>query len=171
MDYSVAVHPRHWLFKLAKALLIGHLTLSGCAYFEHKPEDTGRLPRSTQEKPKYNHEERGKASWYGPGFQGKRTASGETFDQNKMTAGSRNLPLGTVVEVTNLKNGKKVEVKINDRGPWVKGRTIDLSRAAAKQLGMIKTGVAPVKIRVKSKPAFYKRHTHRKHTRRYRHRH
>ena len=153
MNYSVTVHSRKWLFQLMKPLLISHLALSGCAYFEHRPEHVRHLPRSTAKSYKYRHEEVGKASWYGPGFQGKRTSSGETFDQNKMTAGSRNLPLGTVVEVTNLKNNKMIDVKINDRGPWVKGRAIDLSRGAAEKLGMVKTGVAPVKIKVKSKPA------------------
>ncbi len=169
MKYLVTSHTRHWLYQLVKLLLIGHLSLSGCAFFEHRPEHVRRLPRSTKETSKYQHKEFGKASWYGPGFQGKRTASGEIFDQDKLTAGSRNLPLGTVVEVTNLKNRKKVEVKINDRGPWVKGRTIDLSHAAAKNLGMEKTGVAPVKIKVKFKPALHKRHTHRKHKWRHRH--
>jgi rare lipoprotein A len=128
--------------------LIGLLALSGCTYLEPPSEPARHLPKQTKESSKYQHKEVDKASWYGPGLQNKRTASGEIFDQNKLTAGSRRLPFGTVVEVTNLKNGKRVEVKINDRGPWVRGRTIDLSRAAAKKLGMIKTGVAPVEIRI-----------------------
>jgi len=149
---------------LAKPVLIGVLALSGCTYFQRP----AHVPRRAEESIKYRHKETGKASWYGPGFQGKPTASGEIFDQEKLTAGSRSLPLGTVVEVTNLKNRKKVEVKINDRGPWVRGRTIDLSRAAAANLGMVKTGVAPVRIKIKSKGHLHKRHRHIKHRRRVR---
>lgn len=90
----------------------------------------------------------GVASWYGPGFHGRRTASGERFNQNRLTAAHKKLPLGTRVTVVNLRNGKSVEVEINDRGPHVRGRILDLSRAAAEQLGMKKTGVAPVRIEV-----------------------
>ncbi len=82
------------------------------------------------------------ASWYGPGFHGKRTASGEVFDQNKLTAASKTLPFGTKLRVRNLKNGKTVTVVINDRGPFIKGRGIDLSKAAAKHLGI--DGIAKV---------------------------
>jgi rare lipoprotein A len=137
---------------MTKPLLIGLLALSGCTDVERPSEPASHVPKKTAESPKYHHKEAGrafwlgKASWYGPGFHHKRTASGEIFDQNKLTAGSRSLPLGTVVEITNLKNGKQVNVTINDRGPWVKGRTIDLSRAAANRLDMVKTGLAPVKI-------------------------
>jgi rare lipoprotein A (peptidoglycan hydrolase) len=92
--------------------------------------------------------QRGEASWYGPGFHGKETASGEIFDQNEMTAASRTLPLGTRVLVTNRDNGKSVEVTINDRGPYVDGRIIDLSKAAARKLGLLKPGIADVRIDV-----------------------
>ena len=100
-------------------------------------------------------EQVGNASWYGPGFDGKETASGETFDQNELTAAHRTLPLGTEAVVTNLETGKSVKVTINDRGPYAKGRKIDLSRAAARQIGMTKKGVAKVKIetRRRRKPA------------------
>jgi rare lipoprotein A len=91
----------------------------------------------------------GTASWYGPGFHGKETASGETFDQNALTAAHRTLPLGTEAQVTNLETGQSVNVKINDRGPYVKGRHLDLSKAAAKQIGLTKKGVAKVKIKAK----------------------
>lgn len=86
------------------------------------------------------------ASWYGPGFHGRKTASGERFNQNERTAAHRKLPLGSEVTVTNLKNGKSVEVEINDRGPYVKGRGIDLSKAAAQQIGMHENGTTPVRI-------------------------
>jgi hypothetical protein len=82
------------------------------------------------------------ASWYGPGFQGRTTASGERFDQNKMTAASRTLPFGTKVTVKNLRNGRTCNVVINDRGPFVRGRGIDLSHEAARRLNI--GGVAPV---------------------------
>ncbi len=86
----------------------------------------------------------GKASWYGPGFHGKKTASGECFNQNRLTAAHPRLPLGTKARVTNLGNGKAVEVTINDRGPHGRGRVIDLSRAAARRLAM--SGTARVSI-------------------------
>ena len=94
--------------------------------------------------------EEGLASWYGgkDGFEGKPTASGEIFDGAKMTAAHRTLPLGTWVEVVNTENGKIARVRINDRGPFVKGRIIDLSHVAAIALGVVGPGVAPVKIRV-----------------------
>ena len=86
----------------------------------------------------------GKASWYGPGFHGKKTASGERFNQHALTAAHRSLPLGTQARVTNLKNGKAVMVMINDRGPYCGGRVIDLSRAAARHLAM--GGLANVRV-------------------------
>jgi rare lipoprotein A (peptidoglycan hydrolase) len=91
-------------------------------------------------------EQVGEASFYGPGFHGKKTANGEKFDQNEMTAAHPTLPLGSQATVTNLETGNSVDVKINDRGPYVKGRDIDLSKGAAKELGMTADGVAPVKI-------------------------
>ena len=90
----------------------------------------------------------GKASWYGPGFHGRLTANGERYNQNAMTAAHRRLRFGTRVRVTNLKNGRSVVVRINDRGPYINGRVIDVSAAAARTLGMIKSGVAPVKITI-----------------------
>ena len=91
--------------------------------------------------------ERGKASFYGPGFHGKLTASGERFNQYDLTAAHPDLPLGTQVTVTNLENGKTVEVQVNDRGPYKYGRVIDLSTAAAARIGItIQNGIAPVKI-------------------------
>ncbi len=92
--------------------------------------------------------ETGYASWYGGKFQGRQTASGEIFDTNKLTAAHKTLPFGTVVEVTNLDTGKSVQVRINDRGPFVEGRIIDLSRTAATKIGMMATGIAPVKVEI-----------------------
>jgi rare lipoprotein A (peptidoglycan hydrolase) len=89
---------------------------------------------------------RGKASWYGPRFHGKKTANGDIFDQRKLTAAHKTLPLGSKAIVTNLENGNSVEVEINDRGPYVPGRVIDVSYAAARKLGFVETGVAPVEV-------------------------
>ena len=89
---------------------------------------------------------RGQASWYGPGFHGKKTASGEIFDQGRLTAAHKTLPLGTKAKVTNLENGNSVEVEINDRGPYVGERVIDLSRAAANALGFVESGLTLVRI-------------------------
>ena len=90
----------------------------------------------------------GTASYYGGKFHGRKTASGERFNQEAMTAAHKSLPLGTKVRVTNLRNGEVVEVKINDRGPYIKGRIIDLSKGAAREIGMIKAGTAKVKIEI-----------------------
>lgn len=93
--------------------------------------------------------EKGKASFYADSFQGRQTANGEIFKQNKKTAAHKTLPFGTKVKVTNLKNGKTVTVRINDRGPFVAGRIIDLSKGAAAKLDMKNDGIADVKIKFK----------------------
>jgi peptidoglycan lytic transglycosylase len=90
--------------------------------------------------------ETGLASWYGSRHHGKRTASGEVFNQDKFTAAHRTLPWGSRVKITNLANGKSVEVRINDRGPFSQGRIIDVSRAAARSLGMVEQGITTVRI-------------------------
>lgn len=93
--------------------------------------------------------ESGKASFYADKFQGRRTASGAIFRQQRMSAAHKTLPFGTKVKVTNLDNGKSIKVKINDRGPFVAGRIIDLSRKAARKLGMLNAGVVNVKVTYK----------------------
>jgi rare lipoprotein A len=90
----------------------------------------------------------GLASYYGKKFHGRKTASGERFNMYALTAAHKRLPFGTRVRVTHLKNGRSVAVRINDRGPFVRGRMIDLSYGAAKKLGMVTQGVARVRIRV-----------------------
>ncbi|MBU3933665.1 MAG: septal ring lytic transglycosylase RlpA family protein [Candidatus Omnitrophica bacterium] len=90
----------------------------------------------------------GVASWYGEEFRGKKTANGEIYDPDKLTAAHRSLPFGTVVKVTDMSNNRQVIVRINDRGPYKRGRIIDLSQAAARELGMVKKGLAKVKIKV-----------------------
>ncbi len=94
-----------------------------------------------------NFQQTGNASWYGPGFHGKKTANGERYNMYAMTAAHKTLPLGTKVQVTNLSNGKKIIVRINDRGPFHGGRIIDLSKTAAKKLDIIKSGFAKVHIK------------------------
>ena len=113
--------------------------------------DAGALP-GTPTSPSLNEPprelERGIASWYGPGFHGRRTANGERFDMRNLTAAHKTLPFGTRVRVRNLLTGKEVEVRINDRGPFTKGRVIDLSRAAAEALGMMSLGVKQVTLQI-----------------------
>lgn len=93
------------------------------------------------------------ASWYGPGFHGHKAATGSIYNEEDMTAASIAFPLGSRVMVTNLDNGRSVEVTITDRGPFVKGRKIDLSHKAARMIGMLDQGTARVRIRLISKPA------------------
>jgi rare lipoprotein A len=119
-----------WAFTV---LLILGLALSGC---------TTLKPR----EPAY--QEQGMASWYGPGFHGKTTSNKEIYDMHDMTAAHRTLPFGTHVMVTNLENGRSVVVRINDRGPFVNDRIIDLSYAAAQQLDMLGPGVVKVRVEV-----------------------
>lgn len=90
----------------------------------------------------------GTASWYGPNFHGKKTSNGETYNMNAMTAAHKTLPMNTMVRVTNLNNNRQAVVRINDRGPFVAGRIIDLSKAAANQISMLGTGTAPVKLEI-----------------------
>lgn len=118
---------------MAIAICISLLGLGGCTNISPK-----RTPISQS----------GIASWYGPGFHGKKTTSGTVYDQNALTAAHQTLPLGSSVRVTNLKNHKTVEVLINDRGPFAKGRIIDLSHAAAKRVAMVGPGTAPVLVEV-----------------------
>ena len=108
------------------ALLGTALVFTNCATPPPKPID-----------PQIGYAEEGIASWYGPGFHGKLTASGERYDMHQMTAAHKRLPLGTIVKVRRLATGRSVTVKINDRGPFIRGRIIDLSYGAAKALRMV----------------------------------
>ena len=93
--------------------------------------------------------QQGKASYYADKFQGRKTASGEIFRQGRRTAAHKTLPFGTKVKVVNLKNGRTVRVRINDRGPFVQGRIIDLSKRSARKLGMLRDGVTEVELKYK----------------------
>ncbi len=128
------------------SVLLLLLLLTGCASGTY----TSRYGRGG---PPVGWKERGIASWYGGKFHGRRTANGEIYNMYDLTAAHRWLPFGTLVKVTNLRNHRSVIVRINDRGPFVKNRIIDLSYAAAKALDMIKTGTAPVEI--EKLPAYY----------------
>jgi rare lipoprotein A len=101
---------------------------------------SGEIPLQIEAAPAAREIGRGIASWYGPRFHGRRTASGERFDMHALTAAHPSLPFGTVVRVRSLVNGREVEVRINDRGPHIQRRVIDLSRAAAKSLGLLDSG-------------------------------
>lgn len=96
----------------------------------------------------YSYDETGIASWYGPDFHGKNTANGEVYNMNDLTAAHPTLPLPSIVRVTNLDNGRSIVVRVNDRGPYVRGRIIDLSRRAAQLIGMIGTGTAKVRVQI-----------------------
>ena len=120
------------------------LSLAACSV----PPSQVRPPLSSDEPVTQT----GIASWYGPGFHGKATASGAVYNQNDLTAAHQTLPLGTRIMVTNLENGRATELLINDRGPFVKGRIIDLSYAAAESLGMIAPGTIPVRLEVIDSP-------------------
>ena len=117
--------------------------LHSTANLSYKVAGKRYYPRKSVEK---NFSQTGRASWYGPGFHGKKTSSGERFDMNTLSAAHRTLPIPSYARVTNLSNGKSVVVRINDRGPFHGNRVMDLSKAAAKELGFIHTGTANVKV-------------------------
>lgn len=142
---------RSLTLNISSAVLIGLLTLPGCKSKPRPIQVEQTPPQPTSTPPEPTHKEVGEASWYGPGLQGKQTANGDTFDQKELTAAHPSLPMGTKATVTNLENGKKVEVIINDRGPNVENRVIDLSGAAANKLDMKKDGTVQVKIVTKAK--------------------
>jgi rare lipoprotein A len=135
-------------FKSALALALATvLWLGGCATRAPSGPDLGARPDAPEAvEPAEGQGEiaRGLASWYGEPFHGRRTASGEVFDMNELTAAHKTLPFGTRVRVRHISTGKEVTVRINDRGPHVPGRIIDLSRAAASALGLVQGGVARV---------------------------
>jgi len=127
------------------ALLATALWLGGCATRAPSTPDMPGMPDAGQDGVESARViEQGMASWYGEKFHGRRTASGEPFDMNALTAAHKTLPFGTQVRVRHARTGREVVVRINDRGPHVRGRIIDLSRAAAAAIGLVQTGVAPV---------------------------
>jgi rare lipoprotein A len=127
---------RWWRWTLAVAVTVA---VPGCALFHPHPPEPPPVVSGVQV---------GEASWYGPGFHGRPTASGEIFDQRQLTAAHPSLPLGSRARVTSLTNHRSVDVRINDRGPFVGGRIVDLSYGAACRLDMIRPGVMPVRLEV-----------------------
>ncbi|SDL72565.1 rare lipoprotein A [Modicisalibacter muralis] len=130
--------PQRWAMAILTITTVG--LLAGCA-----GTPTASSPSSAALS---SFDQRGQASYYSDAYQGEQTASGERYDRNAMTAAHPSLPFGTRVRVTNLDNGCDVSVRINDRGPYTSGRIIDLSYQAAEQLGMIRSGTAPVAVEV-----------------------
>lgn len=110
------------------------------------------------------YKEPGVASWYGKPFHGRKTANGEVYNMYKLTAAHRLMPLGTIIRVTHRENGRSVKVKVNDRGPFIRGRTLDLSYGAAKRLNMVQAGIAPVTIEVLRLPNHSQKPTSRRYT-------
>jgi rare lipoprotein A len=126
------------------------LSLIGAGCLEPRPVYTGGGTGPVVAMSGYT--QRGEASYYGPGFQGRLTANGETFDTRQLTCAHRTLPFNTILRVRNLANDKTVEVRVNDRGPYVGGRIVDLTEAAAERIDMKKSGVARVELTVISSP-------------------
>lgn len=153
-DSTTTPHMEQWRLLPLLLLLMTALVLSGCGSKKawRKGGTPGTKPYTIRGKTYYplksahGFVEEGVASWYGPGFHGKKTANGERYSQYAMTAAHKILPLGTVVTVTNLNNRKSITVRINDRGPFVDDRVIDLSKKGAEQIGMIAKGTARVRV-------------------------
>jgi len=161
-------HSRPRGLRLAAAVL-GGLVLAGCAETELAIHAAKRV-KAGQEgdgaykvgnpykidgvwyypKVDYEYVETGVASWYGDPFHGRKTANGETYDMNALTAAHRTLPLPSIVRVTNLENGRAITVRVNDRGPFAHGRIIDMSRRGAQLLGFARQGTAKVRVRILS---------------------
>jgi len=144
----------NWVSKyisLPALLIIVFFLVTACSsgrrvVYERRPSpppEKREVKRGESREPQY-----GVASWYGADFHGKHTSSGEVYDMYQLTCAHQTLPLGTMVMVTNLDNGRSLELKVNDRGPFVKERVIDVSYAAAQMLGMWEKGTAPVKVEV-----------------------
>jgi len=129
--------PANWIIALSLAAV-----LAGCSTAPPKEPTPSPQPPAVSGE----HIGSGKASYYGSQHHNKRTASGERFDQGSLTAAHRTLPFGTRVKVINTRNGKSVIVRINDRGPFVRGRIIDLSKSAFERIGSTRSGVIPVRL-------------------------
>lgn len=143
-----------------RCLLLGLITMVmvGCSSGQYFGSERSYAPQKGTSRPykikgvwyypqsHYEYNEMGIASWYGPGFHKKKTATGETFDQNQVSAAHKTVPLPCVALVTNLENGRMLKVKVNDRGPFVSGRIIDLSKKGAELLGFLGKGTAKVRV-------------------------
>jgi rare lipoprotein A len=134
-------------FAVLAVVLANGAMLSGCGV-EPAIREMMEPPLTCQQVEGFTQE--GTASWYGRFHQGRPTASGEPYDMNRLTAAHRRLPLGSRVKVTNLENGREAEVLINDRGPFVGGRILDMSAKGAKELGFTNAGTAPIRLEVEA---------------------
>ncbi|HEX5751448.1 MAG TPA: septal ring lytic transglycosylase RlpA family protein [Archangium sp.] len=135
--------------RLLVGLMVGLGLLVGCAPRAARPtrdDEDREVVRPEKPPPARAWLEEGLASYYGPGLAGRPTASGEKFNPQKFTAAHKKLPFGACLRVVNMENGRSVEVRVNDRGPFVRGRVVDVSLAAAKQLGMLDKGLARVRL-------------------------
>jgi rare lipoprotein A len=124
------------------------LTLPNCTIEQNTPTHTKKIAK--KQKSKINFKEIGIASYYGPKWHGRTTANGEKLNLNELTAAHKSLPFNSIVKVTDLDTGNSIFVRINDRGPYIRGRIIDLTDSAAKKLGILHKGIARVKIEVVS---------------------
>jgi rare lipoprotein A len=131
-----------------KGGVIIHISKRASEIIDIKGKEKVKIVVKSIPKGKEKFIQKGYASWYGDNFQGKKTACGLIFDKNKFYAAHKTLPCGTIIRVKNLKNNKFVDVKIVDRGPFKKGRIIDLSYISAKKIDLIKDGIAPVELEV-----------------------
>lgn len=135
--------------RLAAAALFCGLTLLGACAPKHAGPPAGwPTPDAPARKKAGGPVSQGTASWYGPKYHGRTTANGERFDMEALTAAHRSLPFGTRIRVTNLRNGRELVLRVNDRGPYIDGRILDVSRRAARELGFLKAGLAMVRIEV-----------------------
>jgi rare lipoprotein A len=161
-DEPTAFRPLQQRFRFFLSLLCV-IALAGCAHRKSTvrqpgqtplPSPSGTPPAIERQPPAVpgQYVQQGVASWYGKPFNGHRTSDGEVYDMYQFTAAHRTLPFGSIVRVTNLLNGKQIDVRINDRGPFVADRIIDLSLSAARAIEMIGTGTAPVRLDVVSGP-------------------
>jgi rare lipoprotein A len=149
----------YWIFVIALVGFIGESSATGRivslrpaadsvnSTVDRSPSEPAVAPGTILAEAIPEYRQVGIASWYGGRHQGRLTASGEVFDENKLTAAHRTLPLVTWARVTNLENGRTIEVRVNDRGPYIDGRVIDLSTRAAEELGMTAQGLARVEIK------------------------
>ena len=126
-----------------------HVSTPSKSYASRPPLHRSAPPVAPKQQRGTQYDIIGTASWYGGKFHGRRTANGEVYNMNQLTAAHPTLPFNTWVEITNLRNGRTITLRINDRGPFIKGRVIDVSRRAAKKLGFINDGVARVGIRIR----------------------
>jgi rare lipoprotein A len=153
-DESMRITTRNAILAGVAILLAG--IASGCTQSTRSQPPTAALapiPQPVAPPPAVRSPQTVKASYYGDQFRGRRTASGERYDPDQLTAASKKLPIGSLVHVTNPDNGRSVVVRINDHGPYVRGRSLDLSKAAARRLGLTHKGVGRVKIvRIPSRP-------------------